>query len=57
VGGYEERVAYLFRYWEVSRQANHKYLEALADVDEPTPAILQLDDITTRKKAPRSVES
>jgi len=43
-------VAYLFRYQEVSRQANSRYLGALAVVDDPTPAIQQLDDITTRKK-------
>jgi hypothetical protein len=43
-------VAYLFRYQEVSRQANDRYLEALAVVDDPTPAIRQLDDITTRKE-------
>ena len=45
-------VAYLFRYQEVSRQANCRYLEALAVVDDPTPAIQQLDDVTTRKKTP-----
>ena len=43
-------VAYLFRYREVSQQANNRYLETLAVVDDPTPAIRQLDDITTRKK-------
>jgi len=43
-------VAYLFRYQEVSRQANYRYLEALAVVEDPTPAIQQLDDITTRKE-------
>jgi hypothetical protein len=43
-------VAYLFRYQEVSRQANSRYLEALAVVDDPTPAMQQLDDITTRKE-------
>jgi hypothetical protein len=43
-------VAYLFRYREVSQQANYRYLEALAVVDDPTPALQQLDDITTRKK-------
>ena len=43
-------VAYLFRYLEVSRQANDRYLEALAIVDDPTPAIQQLDNITTRKE-------
>ena len=42
-------VAYLFRYQEVSRQANRRYLDALAVVDDPTPAIQQLDDVTTRK--------
>ena len=42
-------VAYLFRYQEVSRQANQRYLNALAVVDDPTPAIQQLDDVTTRK--------
>ena len=45
-------MAYLFRYQEVSRQANCRYLEALAVVDDPTPAIQQLDDVTTRKKTP-----
>jgi len=43
-------VAYLFRYRDVSRQANYRYLDALAVVDDPTPAIQHLDDITTRKK-------
>jgi hypothetical protein len=43
-------VAYLFRYRDFSRQANDRYLEALAVVDDPTSAIQQLDDITTRKK-------
>ena len=32
-------VAYLFRYQEVSWQANYRYLDALAVVDDPTPAI------------------
>jgi hypothetical protein len=43
-------VAYLFRSREISRQANRRYLEALAVVDDPAPAIQRLDDITTRKK-------
>jgi hypothetical protein len=43
-------VAYLFRYQEVSQQANSRYLEALAVVDDPTPAMQQLDDVTTPKK-------
>jgi hypothetical protein len=42
-------VGYLFRYQDVSRQANYKCLEALAVVNDPTPAIQQLDDIKTRK--------
>jgi hypothetical protein len=42
-------VAYLFRYREVSQQANYRYLEALAVVDDPTPALQQLNAITTRK--------
>jgi hypothetical protein len=42
-------VAYLFRYQEVSRQANQRYLDALAVVDDPTPAIQELDNVTTRK--------
>jgi hypothetical protein len=45
-------VAYLFRYQEVSRLANHRYLDALAVVDDPTRAIQRLDDVTTRKKSP-----
>ena len=43
-------VAYLFRYLEISRAANNRYLEALAVVDDPTAAIQQLDDVTTRKE-------
>jgi hypothetical protein len=43
-------VAYLFRYREVSGQANYRYLQALAVVGDPTPAIQRLDDITTRKQ-------
>jgi hypothetical protein len=43
-------VAYLFRYREVSLQANYRYLDELAVVDDPSPAIQHLDDITTRKK-------
>ncbi|HSW40312.1 MAG TPA: hypothetical protein VLL97_12560 [Acidobacteriota bacterium] len=43
-------VAYLFRYREVSRQANDRYLDALAVVDDPTTAIRRPDEITTRKE-------
>jgi len=44
-------VAYLFRYQEVSQQANHRYLEALAVVEDPTRAIQGLDAVTTRKES------
>src|SRR5207247_5401559 len=43
-------VAYLFRYQQVSCQANSRYLEALAVVDDPTKAKHDLDRVTTRKK-------
>jgi hypothetical protein len=43
-------VAYLFRYREVSQQANYRYLDALSIVEDPSSAIQQLDDITTRKE-------
>ncbi len=44
-------VGYLFRYQELSRQANHRYLEALAVVEDPTRAIQGLDAVTTLKKS------
>ena len=43
-------VAYLFRYKDVSLAANGRYLNALAQVDDPTDAIRTLDRITTRKQ-------
>ncbi len=43
-------VANLFRYRDVSMSANSHYLEALAVVDDPTPAIRDLDKITERKR-------
>jgi hypothetical protein len=43
-------VAYMFRYRQVSMQANSRYLEALAVVDDPTKAKHDLDRMTTRKK-------
>ncbi len=43
-------VAYLFRYREVSLQANTRYLDALAAVDDPTNAKRALDRVTTPKK-------
>ena len=43
-------VTYLFRYREVSLQANGRYLDALAVVDDPTNAKRDLDRVTTPKK-------
>ena len=43
-------VAYLFRYQQVSFQANSRYLEALAVVDHPTKGKRDLDRMTTRKR-------
>ena len=43
-------VANLFRYRDVSMAANRRYLDALAVVDDPTPAIRDLDKITERKR-------
>src|SRR3954447_12932725 len=43
-------VAYLFRYREVSLQANSRYLDALAPVDDPTEAKRALDRVNTPKK-------
>ncbi|MFQ5521009.1 MAG: hypothetical protein ACE5FK_06400 [Candidatus Methylomirabilia bacterium] len=44
-------VAYLFRYRELSLQSNSRYLNALAQVDDPTPGLRGLDAITTRKSS------
>jgi hypothetical protein len=46
-------VANLFRYRDVSLSANRRYLEALAAVDDPTPAIRELDRITRRRRTPQ----
>jgi hypothetical protein len=43
-------VAYLFRYREVSLLANCRYLNALAEVENPTEAVRTLDRITSRKQ-------
>jgi hypothetical protein len=43
-------VAYLFRYREFSRQANDRYLDALAVVDDPTTAIQRLDESRHERK-------
>ena len=45
-------VANLFRYRDVSMAASRRYLDALAVVDDPTPAIRALDKITERKYTP-----
>jgi hypothetical protein len=50
-------VAYLFRYREVSLQSNSRYLNALAQVDDPTPALRALDKITTPKSSPRPIKA
>ena len=42
-------VAYLFRYREISLQSNARYLNALAQVDDPTEGVRALDSLTTRK--------
>jgi hypothetical protein len=42
-------VAYLFRYREISFQSNAWYLNALAQVDDPTKGVRALDSFTTRK--------
>ncbi len=46
-------VAYLFRYRDVSLQANSRYLTALAEVENPTDAIRTLDRITKMRPVSR----
>ena len=41
-------VAYLSRYQEICGQCNSRYLDALAQVDDPTPAIGALDALSSR---------
>ncbi len=43
-------VVYLFRYREICLQSNSRYLNALAQVDDPTPGLRALDAITSRKQ-------
>ena len=43
-------MAYLFRYREISMQANARYLDALAAVEDPTPGKQALQRLTTTKK-------
>ena len=42
-------MAYLLRYREICLQGNSRYLAALAQVDDPTPALRGLDTITVAK--------
>jgi hypothetical protein len=41
-----------FRYRDISRKSNQRYLDALAPVDDPTPALQHLDALTSRRRAP-----
>ena len=41
-------VTLLFRYREISAQSNVRYLEALSQVQDPTPAVRDLDALTTK---------
>ena len=40
-------VTLLFRYREISPQSNVRYLDALSQVQDPTPAVRDLDALTT----------
>jgi len=48
-------VAYLFRYRDVSLQSNAQYLNALAQVEDPTAGLRGLDTITTRKRSTKAL--
>jgi len=41
-------VTLLFRYREISGQSNARYLDALSQVQDPTPAVRDLDALTTK---------
>ena len=45
-------VAYLFRYRDLSRAANHRYLDALAVVSDPAAKVRELDAVTRRTTTP-----
>jgi hypothetical protein len=45
-------VAFLPRYRHICAQTNARYLDALAHVDDPTPAIRALDRLTARTSSP-----
>jgi hypothetical protein len=44
-------VTLLFRYREISAQSNVRYLDALSQVQDPTPAVQDLDALTTNASA------
>jgi hypothetical protein len=46
--------AYLFRYRDVSLQSNARYLNALAQVEDPTSGLRGLEAITTRKRSTKA---
>ena len=45
-------VVSLYRYREICLQSNSRYLNALAQVDDPTPGLRALHAITSRKQPP-----
>lgn len=45
-------VAYLFRYRDVGRSANSRYLDALSVVSDPTVQVRQIERVTRRKTLP-----
>jgi hypothetical protein len=45
-------VGYLFRYRDVSRSANSRYLDALAVVSDPTTKVKELDQVTRTRRNP-----
>lgn len=47
-------VSYLFRYRDVSRSANSRYLDGLAVVSDPTAKVRELDRITRRQRVTSS---
>jgi len=49
--GNRDAGVYLVRYREISLQSNSRYLNALADVDDPSTAFKALDNIATRTRA------
>jgi hypothetical protein len=54
VGPHEKGVAFLPRYRHICARHNARYLDALAHVDDPTPAIRTLDALTARASSPNA---